>query len=94
MTDWGGGSDAVAQMKAGNDLLMPGTIDQYNAIVNAVKNGTLDEKILNENVERMLQLVLESPTYKGYKYSEKPDLKKNAQLSPFSSNRGYGFIKE
>ena len=46
MTDWMGGKDAVAQMNAGNDLLMPGSADQYKKIVEAVKAGKLDEKIL------------------------------------------------
>ncbi len=39
MTDWGGGTDAVAQMKAGNDVLMPGNPNQSKEIVNAVKEG-------------------------------------------------------
>ncbi|MDE3144175.1 MAG: glycoside hydrolase family 3 C-terminal domain-containing protein, partial [Bacteroidota bacterium] len=93
MTDWFGGKDPVAQMKAGNDLLMPGTPMQTKAIVDAVKNGTLDEKILNENAERVLQLVLESPTYKGYKFSDKPDLKKDAQLSRAAATEGMILLK-
>ena len=76
MTDWFGGKDPVAQMKAGNDLLMPGTPNQTKAIIDAVKNGTLDEKVLNENAERMLNLIFKSPSFKNYKFSDKPDLKK------------------
>ena len=81
MTDWFGGKDPVAQMKAGNDLLMPGTPNQTKAIIDAVKNGTLDEKVLNENAERILNIIFQSPSFKNYKFSDKPDLKKDAQIS-------------
>ena len=57
MTDWFGGKDPVAQMKAGNDLLMPGTAFQEKTILDAVTSGKLDEKVLNENCERILNLV-------------------------------------
>jgi beta-glucosidase len=43
MTDWFGGKDAPAQVVAGNDLLMPGTITQANAILKAVREKRLDE---------------------------------------------------
>jgi beta-glucosidase len=93
MTDWFGGKDAVAQMKAGNDLLMPGKAKQTQAIIDAVKNGTLDEKILNENAERILNLIFKTPTFKKYKFSNKPDLKKDAAISRTTAGEGMILLK-
>lgn len=81
MTDWFGGKDAVAQMNAGNDLLMPGGKAQTQAIMDAVKSGKLPVAVLDKNVSRLLSLVLMSPTFKGYKHSDKPDLKKDALIA-------------
>ena len=38
MTDWYGGDDAAAQMRAGNDMLQPGTNLQYEQIMAAVRD--------------------------------------------------------
>ncbi|WP_217275317.1 glycoside hydrolase family 3 C-terminal domain-containing protein [Hymenobacter sp. BRD128] len=81
MTDWYGGSDAVAQLKAGNDLLEPGTYKQTQAILAALKSGQLTPAQLDVNVTRVLALVLKSPTFKGYKYSSQPALKANAAVA-------------
>jgi beta-glucosidase len=81
MTDWFGGKDPVGQMKAGNNLLMPGTPDQSKAILEAVQNGTLSEKVLDENIEGILNIILKSPSFKKYAFSNKPDLKKDALIS-------------
>ncbi|SFG63402.1 beta-glucosidase [Lachnospiraceae bacterium C7] len=58
MSDWGAVSDRVKGIKAGLDLEMPscnGINDKK--IVEAVKNGDLDEKILDKTVERILDVV-------------------------------------
>ncbi len=81
MTDWFGGRNPVAQENAGNDLLMPGTAIQTKAIMNAVDSGKLDIKILDRNVEKILNIILISPSFKKYMASEKPDLKKDALLT-------------
>lgn len=81
MTDWFGGKDAVAQMKAGNDLLMPGTPAQKKAILDAVNNGSLDIKVLDENAERIVQYIIGSPAFKKYAFSNKPDLKAHAAIA-------------
>jgi beta-glucosidase len=80
MTDWFGGKDAVAQMKAGNDLLMPGTPAQSKAILDAVNNGSLDVKILDENAERIVNYILRTPSYKKTPFTNRPDLKAHAAL--------------
>jgi beta-glucosidase len=93
MTDWGGGRDPVAQMKAGNDLLMPGRADQSQKIVDAVKNGALDPKVLDQNVSRILNILLQSPAYKNYKYSDKPDLAAHAQVARSAATEGMVLMK-
>jgi beta-glucosidase len=93
MSDWFGGRDAVAMIKAGNNLLMPGTPPQKQAIFDAVKAGTLDIKVIDQNVTDILNIILLSPTYSGYKYSDSPDLKKNAQLSREAAAEGMILLK-
>lgn len=94
MTDWFGGKDPVAQMKAGNDLLMPGTPNQSQKILDAVKNGELDEKILDENIERILNVILKTPSFKHYKYSNAPNLKQHAQLARQVAAEGMVLLKD
>jgi beta-glucosidase len=93
MTDWFGGHDAVAQMNAGNDLLMPGGPNQSEAIAAAVKNGTLSMQQLDANVERILKIILKSPTYRGYKYSNKPDLVGHAKVARMAASQGMVLLK-
>ncbi len=93
MTDWFGGKDAVAQMIAGNDMLQPGIEKQYEAIVKGVQDGKLDEAILNQNVKRILELILQTPHFKGYKFSNKPDLKAHAAVTRQSATEGMVLLK-
>jgi beta-glucosidase len=93
MTDWFGGKDAVAQMKAGNDLLMPGTPAQKKAITDAVNDKTLDIKVLNENAERIVNYILGSPAYINYAFSNKPDLKAHALIARRAAADGMVLLK-
>ncbi len=58
LTDWGGCNDRVAGYRSGNEIEMPGNNGESDEeIVAAVKGGSLDESVLDENVERFLTLV-------------------------------------
>ena len=64
VSDWNAGDDAVAAMKAGNDMLQPGQDKQYQAILNAAKSGELSMDILNANVKRILEYVVKTHNFK------------------------------
>ena len=93
MTDWWGGADGAAQMIAGNDMIEPGTKEQAAHIINGVKNGTLDEAIVDRNVRRILELIVKTPRFKGYKYANNPDMKAHAAITRQSATEGMVLLK-
>ena len=70
VSDWNAGDDAVAAMKAGNDMLQPGQDKQYQAILAAAKSGELSMDILNANVKRILEYVIKTNSYKELRSKE------------------------
>ena len=92
MSDWWAGADAVAQMNAGNDLLMPGCY-QRQELLDAIKYKNIDEKVLDRNLNRVLTYILKTPRYKGYVYSNKPDLKAHQLVSENAATEGMVLLK-
>ena len=79
VSDWNAGDDAVAAMLAGNDMLQPGQDKQYQAILEAAKSGKLPMEVLDANVKRILEYVVKTHNFKGYKYNNEPNLKAHAR---------------
>ena len=60
MSDWGAVNDRVKGLEAGLELEMPASGGDNDAmIVKAVKDGVLEEKILDQAVERILNIIYE-----------------------------------
>ena len=63
MSDWGAVNDRVKGLEAGLELEMPGSNGTNDALImEAVKNGTLKEEVLDQAVERILNII--------YKYAD------------------------
>lgn len=88
MTDWRAGDDPVSMMKATNDLIQPGSQQQYQTILDGLKAGALSEETVNANVRRILELIVRSPRFKGYAYSNNPNLKAHADITRYSATEG------
>lgn len=106
MTDWFGGypsfnaianstyvSEVVKQEKAGNDLLMPGLKPQKEAILKAMKDGSLSKQTVDQNVKRIMKLVFRSPAMVNYKYSDTPDLEAHAQVARHAATEAMVLLK-
>ncbi len=93
MSDWFGGSDAVQQENAGNNLLMPGNFNQIKAILSAVQHDSISAKQLDDNVAQILNIILLSPTFKNFHYTNQPDLAAHAVLSRTAAADGMVLLK-
>lgn len=93
MTDWEDPRNTPVQIHAGNDLLMGGTPQQVQDIIDNVKSGQLSIADVDTNVKRVLQYILRTPHYKGIEASFAPDLKAHATLAREAAAEGIVLLK-
>ena len=93
MTDWWAEENGARQIAAGNDMLMPGTPHQYDDILDAVQSGRLDIRFLDDCVRHILQVMVASPTFNRYQYSNKPDLAEHARITREAASQGMVLLK-
>lgn len=92
-TDWFAGSNPIEQVRAGNDLLMPGVDEQEQAIRAALDDGALDEALVDRNLGKILKIVAQSPNFSGYAYSDAPNLEANAKIARSAAAEGMVLLK-
>ena len=93
MTDWGAKDGTVAAVHAGNDLMEPGMPFETERIIAAVKDGTLAEADLDRNVKRLLEYIVKTPRFAGYKFSNSPDLEAHAKQVRKAAAEGMVLLK-
>jgi beta-glucosidase len=93
MTDWGSKQGTVNAVKAGNDLMEPGNPTEIDRIVKGVEDGVISMEEIDRNVRNMLNYIVKTPAFKGYKYSNKPDLNAHAELVRKAAAEGLILLK-
>lgn len=93
MTDWNGGYDDAAIVRAGNEMIQPGRDERYMNLLNAIHDGSLSMDDVDRAVTRILELVVRTPKFKGYKPSESPDLKAHAKVCKKVADEGVVLLK-
>jgi beta-glucosidase len=93
MTDFDGYGSAVAKVRAGNNMLMGGNMDEVRELTQAIKDKTLDESTLDKNLVYNMRLKLKSPSEKGYVPTMKPDLEAHAKITREAAGEGIVLLK-
>ena len=93
MTDWTPIRNTAAQVAAGNDLMEPGMDMQVNALVSSIKAGKVSIEDVDACCRRMLEYIVRTPSFKGYRFSNKPDLKAHAEITRQSATEGIVLLK-
>ena len=77
VTDWGANNDGVESLKCGNQLEMPGTPDRAEFILKALEEGNLEESVLDDNIDTLLDLMIDTTENGVKKAPEKFDIEKH-----------------
>ena len=80
ISDWGGVNDIIKSINSGLNLEMPGYKDQYYKVLeDAVNNKDIEEKLLDESVIKVIELILKYKESKKIPY--KCDIKEHFNLA-------------
>ncbi|MCQ2484982.1 MAG: glycoside hydrolase family 3 C-terminal domain-containing protein [Clostridia bacterium] len=92
VSDWGAVNVRVDGLRNGNDLEMPssGGVNDKK-IVEAVKNGELDEAILDQTVDNLLDIILKAKEIKKQKYTY--DIKAHNEIAKKISAQSMVLLK-
>lgn len=93
ITDWTNTRNTEAQVQAGNDLLAPGNAEQIKQISDGLKNGSIAMADVDRNVKRVLEYIVKTPRFNGYKFSNNPDLKAHAAIIRKAAPEGMVLLK-
>lgn len=93
VTDFDGRGSALAKVRGGSEILMSGNMQEYNELKRAMKDRTLDESTLDENLLDIIKFKLNSPRFKGYVPSGKPDLKSHYKIAQNAAEEGMVLLK-
>ena len=71
ITDWGGSNDHVKGVQAGSDLEMPNPgLDSARQLLQAVQEGRISEKEIDDSVDRMLKAILDLSENKNTRHGD------------------------
>ena len=93
VTDWTGTRNTPQQIIAGNDLLQPGTDQEVKDLIEGVKDKNISMEAIDQAVRHILEYIIKTPRYKGYAFSNKPDLKGHAAIVRQCGSEGIVLLK-
>lgn len=89
MTDWTNERrPSYERVAAGNAILTPGHDWQEEDIIKHVKDGSLSMTDVDGQVKILLEMIVKTPRFNHYQFSNKPDLDAHAALTRQASTEG------